>query len=57
MKYDIIKKAVVLLGANVGISSIGGGRISKAEELCEEFVNPAIEDAVLMVKLSISVEK
>ncbi|MFP3017993.1 MAG: hypothetical protein ACEY3E_03675 [Candidatus Tisiphia sp.] len=32
MKYDIIKKAVVLLGSNVGISSIGGGRISKAED-------------------------
>ncbi|MCC8372028.1 MAG: hypothetical protein LN568_04750 [Rickettsia endosymbiont of Pseudomimeciton antennatum] len=57
MKYEIIKKAVVLLGSNVGISSIGGGRVSKAEELCEEFVNPAIEDTVLMVKWSFALRR
>ncbi|WP_425362784.1 hypothetical protein [Candidatus Tisiphia endosymbiont of Hybos culiciformis] len=57
MKYEIIKKAVVLLGSNVGISSIGGGRVSKAEELCEEFVNPAIEDTILMVKWSFALRR
>jgi hypothetical protein len=57
VKYEIIKKAVVLLGSNVSISSIGGGRVSKAEELCEEFVNPAIEDTILMVKWSFALRR
>lgn len=56
MKQEIIKKAVVILGANGGISS-GGGRISKAEELCEEFVNPAIEETLLTVKWSFALQR
>ncbi|WP_250311003.1 hypothetical protein [Rickettsia endosymbiont of Oedothorax gibbosus] len=52
----IIKKAVVILGANGGISS-SSGRISKAEELCEEFVNTAIEDTVLTVKWSFALKR
>lgn len=56
MKQEIIKKAVVILGANGGISS-SSGRISKAEELCEEFVNTAIEDTVLTVKWSFALKR
>ena len=63
MKHEIIKKAVVLLGANGsiasngGISSRGGSRISKAEELCEEFVAASIEDTIVAVKWSFALER
>jgi hypothetical protein len=51
MKQEIIRKALVLLCSNSGISSIPSGTaIAKAENLCEEFVASAIEEVALSVK-------
>jgi hypothetical protein len=48
MKQEIIRKALVLLGSsssNYG-DNRSGSSLSKAENLCEEFVNSAIEEAL-----------
>ena len=55
MKQDIIKKAITILGSYSGINA--GTRISKCENLCEEFVSSAIEDTVLSVKWSFALKR
>lgn len=50
MKQEIIRKALTLLGTSSGALSNSGSKISKAENLCEEFVLPAIEETFLTVK-------
>jgi hypothetical protein len=57
MKHEIIKKAVTILGSNSALGSAHGGRTSKAENLCEEFVAEAIEDTVLSVKWSFALNR
>jgi len=56
MKQEIIRKALVLLGGNYG-SSQGGNTTSKAENLCEEFVSSAIEEALLSVKWDFALKR
>jgi len=52
VKQEIISKALVLLGSNSGnYGNIQSGTsLSKAENLCEEFVSSAIEEVSLSVK-------
>jgi hypothetical protein len=52
MKEEIIDKALALLGSSSSIpgSMQGGNASSKAENLCEKFVEAAIEEVVLSVK-------
>lgn len=50
MKQEIIRKALVLLGSNSGALQNSGSKISKAENLCEEFVTAAIEETFIAVK-------
>ena len=55
MKHEIIKKANVILGSYGSINA--GSKISKAENLCEEFVSSVIEDIVLSVKWSFALKR
>jgi hypothetical protein len=59
MKQEIIRKALVLLGSsssNYG-DNRSGSSLSKAENLCEEFVNSAIEEALLSVKWDFALKR
>lgn len=55
MKHEIIKKASVILGSYGSINA--GSKISKSENLCEEFVSSVIEDVVLSVKWSFALKR
>ncbi|MFY9589636.1 hypothetical protein [Rickettsia endosymbiont of Halotydeus destructor] len=59
MKQEIIRKALVLLGSNSSSYSNvqSGNSISKAENLCEEFVEPATEEALLSVKWDFALKR
>ena len=50
MKQEIIRKALVFLGINSGGLERSGAKLSKAENLCEEFVGNAIEETFLVAK-------
>jgi hypothetical protein len=50
MKQEIIRKALVLLGASSGAWRESDGRISKAENLCEEFATLAIEETFMAIR-------
>jgi len=59
VKQEIISKALVLLGSNSGnYGNIQSGTsLSKAENLCEEFVNSAIEEVALSVKWDFALKR
>jgi|GEM_PF-1943873 len=59
MKQEIIRKALVLLGSNSGNyeSRQSGNSLSKAENLCEEFINSSIEEAFLSVKWDFALKR
>jgi len=58
MKQEIIDKALVLLGSNSGVSNMPSGTaISKAENLCEKFINAAIEEVVLSIKWDFALKR
>jgi hypothetical protein len=59
MKQEITRKALVLLGSNSSNygSTSSGSSATKAENLCEEFVNSAIEEALLSVKWDFALKR
>ncbi|WP_341790178.1 hypothetical protein [Rickettsia endosymbiont of Polydrusus tereticollis] len=59
MKQEIIRKALALLGSNSGNYGAmqNSTSISKAENLCQEFVDSAIEEAVLSVRWDFALKR
>ncbi|HJD55377.1 MAG TPA: hypothetical protein LFW21_01745 [Rickettsia endosymbiont of Pyrocoelia pectoralis] len=51
MKQEIISKAMTLLGSNSGNST------SKAENLCDQFINASIEEVFLSIKWDFALKK
>nr|WP_253307819.1 hypothetical protein [Rickettsia endosymbiont of Ceutorhynchus assimilis] len=59
MKQEIIRKAIVVLGSSSNIQSSiqNGNAASKAENLCEEFVEASIEESILSVKWGFALKR
>ena len=59
MKQEIIRKALAALGFNSGNygSTQSGNSVSKAENLCEEFINSSIEEVFLSVKWDFALKR
>ena len=55
MKHEIIKKALIILGSYSGINI--SNKTSKAESLCIEFAESAVEDTVLSIKWSFALKR
>jgi len=60
MKADIIRKAVIILGSYQGTNNQGmysSSKITRAEQLAEEFINSIIEEVTLAVKWSFALKQ